>query len=46
MMTYNYSIPGTRNTCPSQPSLQCDDFDERYEDFKTLIQELASSNIL
>jgi hypothetical protein len=40
---YDYNIPGTHNTCNCQPSLQCDDFDERYEEFKKLIIDLVAT---
>lgn len=41
---YDYTIPGTLNACHCQPSLQCDDFNEQYEQFKEFIQDLVASN--
>ena len=43
-MKFDYKIPGTINKCPGQPSLQCDDFDKRYNDFKELIIDLVDIN--
>jgi hypothetical protein len=44
MKVYNYNIPGTHNISQSQPTLQCDDFIERYELFKEDIVKLVSEN--
>ena len=44
MHVYDYKIPNTINKSHCQPSLQCDDFIEKYEEFKLFIKDLVSTN--